>query len=75
MLFRFISKPEIMTELRRLTAEDRAEISGRLCFLEEAAGPSESERAVLDEAQARYDANPEAGASWSEVEARLRGRA
>ena len=30
---------------------------------------------VLDEAQADYDANPTAGAAWSEVEARLRSGA
>jgi hypothetical protein len=39
---------------------------------EEAAGPTEQERAILQEAQAAYDANPSAGSSWREVEARLR---
>ena len=43
--------------------------------LEEAAGPTEREKTLLNEAQADYDANPTAGAPWREVEARLRGRA
>lgn len=69
-----MSKLEIMAELPRLTTQDRAEILGRLWLLEEAAGPTQTERAALDEAQASYEANPAAGSSWDEVEARLRGR-
>ena len=70
-----MSKAEIIDELPRLSEEDRAEILDRLCDLVEAGGPSEREKALLDEAQANYDANPSAGAPWREVEARLRHRA
>jgi len=70
-----MSKLEILTELPRLSAQERAEILERLWSLEEAAGPTERERTLLNEAQADYDANPSDGAPWREVEARLRGRA
>jgi hypothetical protein len=67
-------KTEILAELPRLSAEDRGEILEYLWRLEEAAGPSNRERTLLDEAQAAYDANPAKGAPLSEVEARLRKR-
>jgi hypothetical protein len=41
-------------------------------FHSSASGPTERERAILNEAQAAYDADPSAGSSWREVEARLR---
>ncbi len=66
-----MSKLEILAELPRLSSQERAEILDRLWHLEEAAGPSEGEKALLDEAQASYDADPKAGAPWREVEARL----
>ena len=69
-----MSKREILAELPKLSAQDRGEILAQLWHLEESAGPTERERALLDEAQAAYDANPSAGAPWSEVEARLRKR-
>ena len=72
--FRRMSKLEILAELPRLSALERAEILDRLRHLEEAAGPSEREKALLDEAQAGYDAEPAAGAPWREVEARLHKR-
>lgn len=40
--------------------------------MEEGAGPTPREKALLDEAQADYEANPQAGSPWSETEARLR---
>jgi hypothetical protein len=67
-----MSKADILSELPRLTSEERAEILESLWQLEEAGGPSERERKVLNEAQASYDANPSAGSSWREVEERLR---
>ena len=70
-----MSKLEIMAEMPRLTAQDRAEILGRLWLLEEAAGPTETERTALEEAQAAYEADPAAAFSWADVEARMRGRA
>lgn len=70
-----MSKAEILSELPRLSASERAEIMDRLWVLEEAGGPTEREKALLDEAQAEYEANPAEGAPWQEVEARLRVRA
>jgi hypothetical protein len=67
-----MSKAEILSELPRLTSDERAEILDSLLQLEEAGGPTQRERAVLNEAQASYDADPSAGSSWREVEARLR---
>ena len=69
-----MSKAEILAELPKLSAEERGEILEHLWRLEETAGPSAAEQALLNEAQAAYDANPHAGAPWSEVEARLRRR-
>lgn len=70
-----MNKAEILLELPRLSARERAEVMDRLWHLEEAQGADEREKALLNEAQASYDANPSAGAPWGEVEARLRGRA
>ena len=67
-----MSKAEILSELPRLTPEERAEILESLWQLEEAGGPTGRERAILNEAQAAYDADPSAGAAWREVERRLR---
>jgi putative addiction module component (TIGR02574 family) len=69
-----MSKAEILAELPNLSARERGEILEQLWRLEEAAGPTEREKAVLNEAQAAYDANPAAGSPWAEVEARLRAR-
>lgn len=70
-----MSKVEILDELPRLSAAERAEILDRLYAIEEASGPTEREKIILREAQGRYDADPAAGADWREVEARLRRRA
>ena len=69
-----MSKAEILAELPKLSAQDRGEILERLWNLEEATGPTEREKVLLEEAQAAFDADPTAGAPWSEVEARLRKR-
>jgi putative addiction module component (TIGR02574 family) len=68
-----MSTAEILAELPRLSAQERAEILDRLWRLEDAAGPTEREKTLLNEAQARYDADPTAGVPWRDVEARLRG--
>jgi hypothetical protein len=68
-----VSKTEILAERPRLSAAERSEILDQLWQMEEAAGPSEREKTLLQEAQARYDANPTA-APWHEVEGRLRRR-
>lgn len=67
-----MSKAEILAELPKLSAPDRREILAQLWRLEEAAGPTDREKSLLQEAQSDYEANPQAGAPWSEVEARLR---
>lgn len=69
-----MSKTEILAERPKLSPQERGEILEHLWRLDEAAGPSEREKAILNEAQATYDADPTAGASWPEVEARLRKR-
>ena len=67
-----MSKAEIIAGLAKLSPQDRREILERLWRMEEAAGPTLREKALLDEAQADYDVNPTADAPWSEVETRLR---
>lgn len=69
-----MSKAEIIAELLKLSPQERGEILEQLWRIEETAGPTPREKALLDEAQAGYDANPKTGAPWSEVEARLRRR-
>lgn len=69
-----MSKAEILAELPKLSAQDRSDILSRLWQLEEASAPSPQEQELLREEQAAYEKNPEAGAPWSEVEARLRRR-
>lgn len=74
-----MSKADILAELPRLTADDRGEILDQLWSLEEQEalrrGPSPEEKTLLDAELADYAANPNAGSSWSEVQARLRQRA
>lgn len=69
-----MSKAEILAELPKLSTQDRADILEQLWKLEEAALPTSREKGLLNEAQARYEADPSPGASWTEVEARLRKR-
>ena len=72
-----MSKSEILEELPKLKADERREIFERICEMEELAllngsEPSPEEKAMLDRELDEYRANPEAGSSWDEVEARLR---
>lgn len=69
-----MSKAGFLSALPKLSPHDRSGILERLWRLEEAAGPTEREKTLLDEAQTAYDANSSAGAPWSEVQARLRRR-
>ncbi len=69
-----MSKAEILGELPNLSQDDRREILNRLWALEEETGPSEAERRLLEEAQASYEADHNAGSPWAEVQARLRQR-
>ena len=74
-----ISKSDILEQLPKLGAEERREIFERICEMEELAllngsEPTAQEKAMLDRELEEFRANPEAGASWDEVEARLRKR-
>ena len=71
-----MSKKEILAELPKLELAERREIFDRICELAErdllTGGATDEEKALLDRELAEYRKNPEAGSSWSEVEARLR---
>jgi putative addiction module component (TIGR02574 family) len=71
-----MSKAEILAELPKLKLADRREILERICEIEErdllAGGATSEEKALLDRELEEYRQNPEAGSTWSEVEARLR---
>jgi hypothetical protein len=64
----------ILPELPKIPTQDRDEIIEPLWRLEEVARPTKREKALLNEAQISYDANPAEGTPWSEVEARLHQR-
>ena len=73
-----MSKAEILKELPALQPDDRREIFERLCDLEErdllaGHGPTAEEKTLLDREMEDYRKNPDAGSSWAEVDARLRG--
>lgn len=67
-----MSTTEILAALPGLSPRERSQILEQLWRIEEAAGPTPEEKGILNEAQAAYDADPEAGAPWSEVQRRLR---
>jgi putative addiction module component (TIGR02574 family) len=73
-----MSKAEILSELPRLTPEERQEIRLHLArldgemWLDDADPLTEAEKALLDARLAAYEKDPEAGGSWAEVEARLK---
>jgi hypothetical protein len=72
-----MSKSEILGELPNLERRDRREILERIWEMEEAellkgAQPDADEKAMLDGEWHEYQANPNAGSEWKEVESRLR---
>jgi len=72
-----VSKNELLEEFAKLTPAERDEIWEALCALEEqrALGtptPSEEEMALLDRETEEFENNPQVGAPWAEVEARIR---
>lgn len=75
-----MSKTEILDELPKLTKSERQEIRQRLTELDgedwlDADDPlTANEKALLDARLAAYEKDPEAGASWEEVEGRIRAR-
>jgi hypothetical protein len=72
-----MSKADILGELPNLGQGDRREILERIWEMEEAdllkgVQPDAEEKALLDREFVEYQANPNAGADWKEVEPRLR---
>ena len=74
-----MSKAEILSELSKLTVEERLDIRAKL---DEMDGERWLDGGELDEAQRRlldarldaYAKNPDVGSSWEEVEARVQAR-
>ena len=75
-----MSKVEILEELPRLTAQERREIRRKLIELDDdewldADDPLTDEEKTLREGRlAAYEKDPDIGASWDEVEARIHAR-
>jgi hypothetical protein len=71
-----MSKKEILAELPKLDIQDRREIFDRICEMEERdllnGVVTPEEKALLDRELEEFRRNPDAGSSWSEVEARIR---
>jgi putative addiction module component (TIGR02574 family) len=72
-----MSKSDILAQLPSLGSGDRREILERIWEMEEAdlirgAQIDPEEKALLDRAEADYQADPKAGSEWDEVEARIR---
>ena len=75
-----MSKVEILEDLPKLTTEERREILLKLAELDgdswlDAEEPlTAAEKAILESRLAAYEKDPDAGSSWTEVEARIRSR-
>jgi len=74
-----MSKAEILEQLPQLAPAELGEIWERLWELEERGlvsgpGPTEAEKRLLDREMEDYRKDPDVGAPWPEVEARLRAR-
>jgi hypothetical protein len=72
-----MSNAEILAELPKLKAEERALVFQRLCELQEqdllhGVGPTEEEKRLLDEALAEYERDGNPGEPWREVLQRIR---
>jgi hypothetical protein len=74
-----MTKAEIIAELPKLSAEDRAEVQAKL---DELAGSawrdggelSDADNEALDVELAEYAKSPDAGSSWEGVEARIQAK-
>jgi len=75
-----MSKAEILAELPKLTAEDRAEIQAKL---DELAGEgwldgdhplTDAEKALIQSRIEAYEKNPQTAIPWEEFDARLKRR-
>ena len=73
-----MSNAEILAELPKLKAEERTQVFQRLCELQEAdllhgVGPTDDEKALLDEALAEFQHDGSAGTPWRDVLRQVRG--
>lgn len=71
-----MTKADILAELPRLSAEERAEVQARLDQLAAAAWLdggelSDAAKQHLDAGLADYEKSPEAGSLWQEVKTRI----
>jgi hypothetical protein len=69
-------KAEILAELPRLEAEERAQVFERLCELQErdlleGHGPTPDEKRLLDRALAEFEHDGQRGEPWRDVLLRL----
>jgi hypothetical protein len=66
-----MSTAEILAELPKLKAQERAQVLQRLWELQEKdlqnAGPSEQEKKILDQALAEFERDPNPGTPWREA--------
>jgi len=75
-----MSRAEIIEQLPKLSAEDRAAIKAKLDelagngWLDDDEPLTGEQRVLLDARLDAYEKNPDAGSSWEEVEARIRAR-
>ncbi len=72
-----MSNAEILAELPKLTSDERDVVFHKLCELQEqellhGAAPSQSERAILDQALAEYQKDGKVGTPWRESLQRIR---
>ncbi|MEM1156953.1 MAG: hypothetical protein AAF571_12150 [Verrucomicrobiota bacterium] len=69
-----MSTAEILAELPKLPEAEREEVFASLLQLKAAEQPTAREKTILNEAQAGYEADKDAGDDWSVVQKRLRDR-
>jgi len=75
-----MSKAEILSELPKLTKEERYEIRAKLAemdsdgWLDADDTLTDADKALLEKRLAAYERDPNAGSSWGDVEARVRGQ-
>jgi hypothetical protein len=67
-----MSKAEILAELPKLKADERAQVFDRLCELQESDvlqghGPTAEEKKLLDQALAEFERDGQRGKPWREV--------
>lgn len=72
-----MSTAEILAELPRLKAEDRAKVLHRLCELQEqdllnGDAPTAAEKKLLDEELAKFEEDGHRGTPWREAMQRIR---